>query len=86
MGDGPSFMNSSSSIFSMAVELLGETRLDPKTLDLAVVDAHCPKSGWALPEQGRKDHSVEMAVELLGETRLDPKTLDLALVDQATSK
>ena len=50
------------------------------------VDAHCPKSGWALPEQGRKDHSVEMAVELLGETRLDPKTLDLAVVDRATNK
>ena len=50
------------------------------------IDAHCPKSGGALPEQGRKDHNAEVAVELLGETRLDPKTLDLTVVDQATNK
>ena len=50
------------------------------------VDAHCPKSGWALPEQGRKDHNVEVAVELVGETRLNPKTLGLTAVDQATNK
>ena len=50
------------------------------------LDTPCPKSGGALPEQGRKDHNTEAAVELVGETRLDPKTLDLAVVDQATSK
>ena len=50
------------------------------------LDAHCPKSGGALPEQGQKNHNVDVAVELLGETRLDPKTLDLAVVEQATNK